>query len=464
MGTEFGTITAALSALQADRNALQVTGQNIANSSTDGYTRQRAVFQAVGGSVIPAMYARSDGIGSGVDISGVQRLQDAFLEQRANAENATLANLQGAQDTFANIENAFGEPGSSGLQSLLSSYWNSWDDVANNPADSAARTSLIGAGQSVATALNTASGSLSAQWTSSRESLQAAVEHVNATAANVAALNKAIVAATAAGNSPNDLMDQRDLLIRDLATSLGVTTRANANGSTDVLLGGSSLVSGSDTRQLVLTGATALDQAGTTPVSLSWSDTGQPAYPTSGQAGALLTALNGTLPSYSSQLDAVAKQLATSVNAGQAGGYDLNGNPGTPFFDPAKLTAGSITVVLTDPALVAASAQPPTAPGQPSYDGSNAQAMANMSGTGADATYRTLIVTLGAASRGTQQQVTTQQGVAQQVTQARDSAAGVDLDEEQTNLITYQHAYEAAARFLSVVDSVLDTLINKTLV
>jgi flagellar hook-associated protein 1 FlgK len=474
MGTEFGTITSALSALQADRNALQVTGQNIANSSTDGYTRQRAVFQAVGGSVIPAMYSRSDGIGSGVTLSGIQRLQDAFLEQRANTENATLSNLQGVQSTLTDIENAFGEPGSSGLQSLLSSYWNSWDDVANNPSDPAARTSLIGAGQSVATALNTASDTLSAQWTSSRESLQATIEHVNATTANVAALNKAIVAATAAGNSPNDLMDQRDLLIRDLASSLGITTRSNTDGSTDVLLGGSSLVSGSQARQLTVTGATALDQVGVTPVSLNWSDTGLPAYGLSGQSGALLTAMNDSIPSYSAQLDDVAKQLVTNVNAQQVAGYDLNGDPGASFFDPTKTTAATITVTIADPSKVAASSQPPTLippvpPAttptvQPSYDGTNAQAMANMSGNGADATYRTLIINLGSASRSAQQQVSTQQGVTQQVEQARDSAAGVDLDEEQTNLITYQHAYEAAARFLSVVDSVLDTLINKTLV
>lgn len=474
MGTEFGSITSALSALQAERNALQVTGQNIANANTNGYTRQRAVFQAVGGSVIPAMYARSDGVGSGVDVSQVQRLQDTFLEQRANTENATLSNLQGVQNTLADIENGFGEPGSTGVQALLSSYWNSWDDVANNPADSAARTALIGAAQSVATALNTASGSLSTQWTSSQESLQTIVGHVNVTATNIASLNKAIVAATAAGNSPNDLMDQRDLLIRDLASSLGVTTRANPNGATDVLLGGSSLVSGSDARQLTVTGATALDQVGATPVSLAWSDTAQPAYGLSGQAGALLTTLNGTIPSYSTQLDAVTNQLVTDVNAQQAAGYDLNGNPGAPFFDPAGTTAGTISVALSDPAQVAASAQPPTTippvpPAvtptvQPSYDGGNAQAMANMSGTGADASYRAMIVNLGSASSSAQQRVSTEQGVVQQLEQARDSAAGVDLDEEQTNMITFQHAYDAAAKYLSVIDSVLDTLINKTLV
>jgi flagellar hook-associated protein 1 FlgK len=468
MGTEFGTIGTALSALQAERKALEVTGQNIANANTAGYTRQRAVMTAVGGSVIPAMYSKSDGVGAGVNLSDVQRLQDAFLEQRANTENGTLNNLQSTQSTLSDIENSFGEPGDGGLQALLSSYWNGWDDVANNPGDSAARTALIGTAQSLAAGLNVAASSLSSQWKSSSESLQSIVNNVNGTAANIASLNKAIVAATSAGNHPNDLMDQRDLLIRQLATQIGATTRVNNDGSTDVFVGGSALVSGSLSRQLTIGGATAVDQATANPVSLSWSDTGQIVNTASGQVGGLLNALNATIPSYASQLDAVAGQLVTSVNAQQGAGYDLTGAAGGPFFDPVKTTAASITVVLTDPDGVAASSNPPAldANGNPvvSLDGSNAQKFANFSGTGADALYRQMIVKLGSESQSAQQKVTTQQSVVQQIQQSRDSAAGVDLDEEQTNLITYQQAYNAAAKFLSVLDSVLDTLINRTLV
>jgi flagellar hook-associated protein 1 FlgK len=468
MGTEFGTIGTALSALQAERKALEVTGQNIANANTAGYTRQRAVMTAVGGSVIPAMYSKSDGVGAGVNLSDVQRLQDAFLEQRANTENGTLNNLQSTQSTLSDIENSFGEPGDGGLQALLSSYWNGWDDVANNPGDSAARTALIGTAQSLAAGLNVAASSLSSQWKSSSESLQSIVNNVNGTAANIASLNKAIVAATSAGNHPNDLMDQRDLLIRQLATQIGATTRVNNDGSTDVFVGGAALVSGSLSRQLTIGGGTAVDQATTNPVSLSWSDTGQIVNTASGQVGGLLNTLNATIPSYASQLDAVAAQLVTSVNAQQGAGYDLTGAAGGPFFDPVKTTAASITVVLTDPNGVAASSNPPTldANGNPvvSLDGSNAQKFANFSGTGADALYRQMIVKLGSESQSAQQKVTTQQSVVQQIQQSRDSAAGVDLDEEQTNLITYQQAYNAAAKFLSVLDSVLDTLINRTLV
>ncbi len=466
MGTEFGTIGSALSALQAERKALEVTGQNIANASTAGYTRQRAGFQAVGGSVNPAMYSTSDGVGSGVTLSDIQRLQDAFLEQRANTETGTLSNLQGVQNALSDIENAFQEPGDGGLQALLSSYWNGWDDVANNPADTAARTALIGTAQSLATGLNVAASSLSAQWASSKESLDSIIQQVNGTAANIASLNKAIVAATSAGNHPNDLMDQRDLLIRQLATSIGATARPKSDGSTDVFIGGSTLVGGGMSRQLQVGGATALDQVGSTPVGISWTDTGQPVSGFSGQSGAYLTVLNATIPTYAGKLDDVANQLVVSVNGRQAAGYDLNGSPGAAFFDPAKTTASTIRVVLSDPNGVAASAVAPAVgpPVQPSLDGSNAQGAASLAGTGADAAYRQMIVQLGSESQSAQQKTTTQQSVVQQIQTSRDSAAGVDLDEEQTNLITYQQAYNAAAKFLSVLDSVLDTLINKTLV
>lgn len=474
MGTEMGSLSTALSALQSERKALQVTGQNIANANTAGYTRQRANLQAVGGSVQPAMYATSDGIGGGVTITDIQRLQDSFLEQRANTENGTLSSLQGTQETLADIENSFGEPGDTGLQSLLSTYWNGWDDVANNANDPGARTSLIGDAQSLAAGLNGAATALSSQWASTSQTLATTVGQVNELANNVASLNKAIISATGAGNSPNDLMDQRDTLIRQLATMVGVTTKAHEDGSTDVLIGGSSLVSGTLARQLTVGGATALDQASTTPVTLTWSDSGTAVPVSGGQVGSMLTALNTTILWYRTQLDGVASTLASNANTHQAAGFDLSGNAGVAFFGPTDpltpVTAANISVVITDPKTVAASSIAPTTDSSgnpvPNLDGSNAQAMGNLASdpASAGAMYRKMIVQLGSQSQTAQQKVNTQQGVVQQVETSRDSASGVDLDEEQTNLVSFQQAYNAAAQYLMVINSVLDTLINKTLV
>jgi len=432
------------------------------------------VLQAVGGSVIPAMYAKSDGIGAGVDATSVQRLQDAFLEQRANTENGTLSGLQGNQQTLADIENSFGEPGDTGIQSLLSTYWNGWDDVANNAKDPGARTSLIGDAQSLAAGLNGAATALSSQWASTSQTMATTVGQVNDLANSIASLNKAIISATGAGNSPNDLMDQRDTLIRQVASLVGVTTKAHDDGSTDVMIGGSSLVSGTLSRQLVVGGGTALDQVSTAPVTLTWSDSGTTVPVSTGQIGSMLTALNTTILSYRTQLDGVAATLASNANTHQAAGYDLNGNAGVAFFGPTDpstpVTAANISVVITDPDTVAASSIAPTTDSSgnvvPNLDGSNAQAMGNLASdpASAGAIYRTMIVRLGSQSQSAQQKVSTQQGVVQQVETSRDSASGVDLDEEQTNLVSFQQAYNAAAQYLMVINSVLDTLINKTLV
>jgi hypothetical protein len=176
VGTEFGSLSIALSAMQTERQALQVTGQNIANSGTAGYTRQRVDMQAIGGSVQPAMYSKSDGIGDGVGVLTVQRLQDAFLEQQANSANGSLSSLQGSQSTYASLEDAFGEPGTTGLSSSISTFFNSFDDVASNPAgngtgasgSSGSRTALLGNAQSLADGLNTAANSLASQWSSTQ--------------------------------------------------------------------------------------------------------------------------------------------------------------------------------------------------------------------------------------------------------------------------------------------------------
>jgi flagellar hook-associated protein 1 FlgK len=491
VGTEFGSLSTALSAMQTERKALEVTGQNIANSNTVGYTRQRADMQAIGGSVSPALYSTSDGIGNGVQVVEVQRLQDAFLEQQANSANGTLSNLQGAQTTYADLEDAFGEPGTTGISSSISTFFNSWDDVASNPAgngtgasgSSGSRTALLGNAQSLADGLNTASSALASQWSSTNQSMTTTVAQINSTTASIATLNQAIVAATNAGNQPNDLMDQRDTLIRSLASSLGVTTKVNANGSTDVLLGGSALVSGSTSRQLTVsnTSATSLAQvtgSPSVPAAVTWADTGSVASINGGTVGSDLTALNTTIPGYSSQLDAVASSLSTAVNAQQAKGTDLTGNLGQPIFGTSDssttVTAANIKVVMTDPNAIAAATAATDSSGNPivtldssgnpvvSLDGSNAQAFANQSGALANAgkAYNSMIVLLGSQSQSVTQQATTQQSVVTQVEASRDAQSGVDVDEEQTNLITYQQAYNAAAQYTRIINQVLDTLIN----
>ena len=293
---------------------------------------------------------------------------------------------------------------------------------------------------------------------------------VNATARNVAELNQAILTASQAGIPSNELSDKRDLLVMSLAQLTGAQGRTAPNGTVDVFLGGIALVRGSLSADLTVTGATTMDdfRAGVDgPVTVTWTSNGTVAD-VGGDAGARIEALGSTLPGYADKLDAVVAKLVTTVNAAHTtGSYDLNGDPGANIFDP-NATAQNIASLITDPRLVAASKEAPTldALGNKvaSLDGSNAAGMANIGelSTGPDASYRQMVVQLGAAAQTANRRMDIQSSVAGDVDAAREAQAGVNIDEEMVNLLSYQRAYEAAARVITTVDATLDTLINRT--
>jgi flagellar hook-associated protein 1 len=468
--SSFAGLSTALSALYAQRRGLDVTGQNIANANTDGYTRQRVNMESVGAPAVPALWSNYNGAGSGVTVTDIQRLRDSFLENRARTEQGTLSRLTVAQDTMAGVERSFQEPGDTGLQSQLADLWSAWHDVANRPGDLAARSQLLSTTATVADGIRATATSLEDQWSTGREQLGTTVAAVNATAHSVAELNQAILTATSAGIPSNELSDQRDLLVMNLAQMTGGQARTAPNGSVDVFLGGIALVRGPLSADLTVTGATTMAdfRAGVSgPPAVTWTSNGSLAD-MGGDAGARIESLASTLPDYATKLDAVVAKLVTTVNAAHTtGSYDLNGDPGANIFDP-NATAQNITSLITDPRLVAASKEAPTldALGNKvaSLDGSNAAGMANIGelSTGPDASYRQMVVQLGAAAQTANRRMDIQSSVAGDVDAAREAQAGVNIDEEMVNLLSYQRAYEAASRVITTVDATLDTLINRT--
>jgi flagellar hook-associated protein 1 FlgK len=461
--SSFSGLSTALTGLYAARRGLDTAGQNIANANTDGYSRQRLELVSVGAPAVPAVWSTYAGAGSGVDVAAVQRMGDAFLTARARAEQDTLGRLAQQQQTLAGVEGAFSEPGETGLSAQLADLWSSWHDVANRPGDLAARAQLLSRTSTLADGIRQAYSSMDAQWAIGREQLGSTVVAVNNTADAVAELNQAILRDTQAGIPANELMDSRDLLVTKLASLVGAHARPGADGSLDVFVGGTALVRGSTSAHLAATGAARMDdfRTGASPaVSLVWAATGYPAEP-GGEVGARVEALAGTIPSYADALDAVVVNLRDAVNAAHAGGYDLDGAAGGNLFDPAA-TAKDIAGLLDDPRKVAASGEAPN-PG-PSLDGSNAAALADLeiATGGPDAAYRQMIVALGASAQTANRRVDIQTNVAGAAEAAREAQAGVNVDEEMISLLSFQRAYEAAARVISAVDSALDTLINRT--
>jgi flagellar hook-associated protein 1 FlgK len=460
----FSGLNAATTSLWAQRRALDVTGQNIANVNTDGYSRQRADLQAIGGSAVPAFYSKGTGIGGGVNADSVIRIRDAFLEGRGHTEHANSARLAEESAALTLVEQAFREPGDTGIQSLLSEMWAGWEDVANNPKDPAARGQVLQRLDTLVDGINFSHSALGAQWEQSRDNLEVLVADVNAAAQSIATLNQAIQRATQSGLPANDLTDQRDVLVMKVAEQIGGTARPGKDGMMDVVVGGISLVAGSTATSFSVAGTLDPDNTTADRVRIVTS-TGNYDVTPGGTAQGQLTAMNTILPGYRTNLDNLAVQLATTLNTAHTGGYDLAGNPGIDILDSSggPISAASLRVAFSNTDLIAAAKQAPVG-GVPSLDNSNADEIAQLrqSMTGVDASYRTMIVELGVQAAVTERSLGIQQVITTQVDSARESVAGVNLDEEMTNMLAYQHAYAAAGRLVTAIDQTLDVLINRT--
>lgn len=456
----FGSLSTALTSLYAQRRGLEVAGQNIANANTEGYSRQRLTMNAAGAPAQPAIFATGDPASGGVEITDLTRYRDEFLEARGRAERATNAYLDGQKGIYTRVEQVIGEPSDTGIQSQLAEYWSAWHDVANRPGDAAARTQLLQRGVTLTDSIRNAYDGIASMWNSTREQLDAYVTDVNTTADAVAALNESVQRARDAGLPGNELADQRDEAVLKLSALTGGSAVVRDNGIVDFTLYGSSLVSGAHTRKLVAVGATRLSEQAGDPVGLRWTDNNSAASVQSGSLAASLEALNSTLPGVAASLDDVASTLATTVNDQHVLGFDLEGSPGGAFF--VGTTASDIAVVITNPDLIAAAGSQPTPPATRTLDASNADAMADLATAagGPDTRYRQFVVDLGVAAQSSYRRAEIQQSITDDVDASRTAQSGVNLDEEMTNLIQYQRAYEAAAKVMTTIDQTLEALIN----
>ncbi len=453
---EFAAIGVGLSGMNASREELDVTGNNIANASTTGYVRERANLAAMGPPT-PTLQMSSAGIGQGVTVLGTSRLNDPYVDAQDLSARAGAAGSAQSEAVLSQAQAAFNEPGPSGISGQLSAFWSQWDAVANNPTDQAARSTLISTSGALATTFNQTAAALAQVRAGASSGAQSAVSQVNQAAAQVAQLNGEIVAAQAGGGNAAGLADQRDTIVNNLAQLVGVTARSEANGSMDLLVGSETLVSGVSAQTV-----TVSSNVSTGMLSLTWPD--QSTVAAGGQIGALTAAVNTTIPGYLTRLDSAAVALKNMVNAQQAAGVSWTGvgtasqasAPGQPLFSGTGAADLAVAPGMT-PSLLAAGA-PTAGPG----DGTNAQLMAELgaSTTGPDSVYRGLVGQVGTDVATATTQSSTATTIQGQADAQRQSAEGVNLDEELANMTQFQNAYSASAKYLSTVDQTIQTLIS----
>ena len=460
MSGSFTSLNTALSALRYNRVAMDVASGNIANVGTEGYARRRVVAEAVGAPSRPAMWSRYDGGGDGVAVSGLDRMADALLDVRARREHGKQGYLDVRQSVLERVESGIGEPGDNGVAAAIADFRSAWHDLANNPGSDAARAQVLGRAASLADALRVQARNVDAESGDLRVRALADVAEINTVASDLAGTNKSIAIANLNGTDAGVLLDQRDQLALRLSELTGATTTQRADGGFDVSVNGVPLVTGQNAGTLqIASGITATGDADGSPITFTVTDgSGTVAVPAgmTGDLGGVTDLLTTTLPAYAAGLGAVAQQLAEEVNAQHQAGYDAAGNPGQPFFsyDPAD-PAGTLAVALTAPAQVAASSIPGGG-----LDADNASALAGV--TGVEESYQRLVNGFGTEVASVRRLAANQQVLTSQVDGSREQLSGVNLDEEMVAMSSAQRAYEAAARVMTTVDSVLDTLINRT--
>jgi len=460
MAGTFSSLSTALSALRYNRVAMDVASGNIANVGTDGYVRRRVNGESVGAPVRPAMWARYDGAGDGVTATGVDRMVDALLDVRARREHGKQSYLDIRQTVLERVESGIGEPGDNGVGAAIADFRTAWHDLVNNPGSDAARAQVLGRAATLADAIRIQSRNVEAESGDLRMRALADVAEVNTLASDLASTNRSIAVANLNGADAGVLLDKRDQLALRLSELTGATTTQRPDGGFDVAVNGVSLVTGASSGTFqIASGITAAGASDGNPIAYSITDSsGTTAVPAglTGELGGVTDLLSTTLPAYSAGLGAIAQQLADEINAQHQAGYDAAGNPGAAFFsyNPAD-PAGTLAVALTDPSQVAASSLPGGV-----LDAGNADALATA--TGVEESYQRLINGFGTEVASVKRLTANQQVLTGQVDNSREQLSGVNLDEEMVSMLSSQRAYEAASRVMTTLDSVLDTLINRT--
>ena len=337
------------SALITTQGALATTSHNISNVNTEGYNRQR-IEQ---GTRIPN-FEGSHFIGSGVQISSVERLFDTFLAEQVR----TFTSQEQQFDTFSTfarqVDDLLGSPELS-LSSGLEGFFNSVQDVSDDPTSIPARQVMLTEAETLVNRFNTLDAQLSAFEGQVNLGLDTAVKNVNLLSQGIADLNQAIVEASGgAGIPPNDLMDQRDQLINELSALISVSTLEQSNGAINVFVGtGQSLVVGNSAIRLSIVTDPAdpsRNEIGYGPSSIEIS-----AQLTGGSIGGLLSVRQSVIESARDEIDALAAGMISTINAQHTVGITLDGNAGGNFFEPTDPLgnpapdAGSIRLALTDP-------------------------------------------------------------------------------------------------------------------
>jgi flagellar hook-associated protein 1 len=465
----FGTLDMASRSLQTQMTGMEVTGQNLANVNTTGYTRQTVDIQTS-----TDLSTSIGDQGTGANVVAIQQAVNSLLNSQIQSQqssggywNGQQTALQSAEDNLNEFLNGTSSTSSTsgttttdtGLASQLTSLFNDFQAVATSPTSIADRQSLLSQAQTVASSFNQINSQLNSTTASLNTSVSNDVTSANSLLTDIAQLNGQISSAEFSGGTPNDLLDEREQDLENLSQLTNITTSTGTNGAVDISIGGQTLVSGTQLQDSL---STYSDSNGNLQIQTTNSQT--PLTLTGGSIQGTIDARDGEIATLQKNINTLASTLISQVNSVNSTGYSLTGTNGQDFFTGTDASDISVNQALVnDPSLVQASGSA-TASG----DNSVALQLADLASTTQSSlngqtfgdSYDSTVANLGTALSNANTQVNTQTTLGTMLDTQRSDTSGVNLDEEMTNLMGFQRAYEASAQLVTTVNQMMQTIID----
>ncbi|MTW20713.1 flagellar hook-associated protein FlgK [Allochromatium palmeri] len=318
--------------LLAFQRALATTSHNIANAATEGYSRQRVELTTNNPQRLGPGY-----VGQGVQISGIRRLQDEWIDAQLRTSLSTNANATTRADFAERIDNLLADQ-STGLAPTLENFFASVQDVASDPTALPARMVMLNESETLEGRFESINERLSEQRSLVNGQIGTSIEEINQYAKSVADLNKQIATRSTAGSPPNDLLDRRDTVLRNLAEKVDVSLSTQDDGSVSVFIGnGQALVLGGNASELTFSNLSGDPVNWDIGLRTTTASNSQPInitrFVTGGEVGGLLETRTNLLDKAQNELGLTALNLATRFNEQNRLGLDLNGELGTDIFE-----------------------------------------------------------------------------------------------------------------------------------
>jgi flagellar hook-associated protein 1 len=450
MSSLLSTMFLATGAMAADQGALEATTNNAANVNTPGYSRQLPILQEN-----PPVVVGKLTFGMGVSLAKLESVRDPILQLSIQQETGQQGALNSFTSALSQAQSLF-TAGASDIGSEISNLFSSISQLSTNPSSIALRQGVLTAASNLTSSFNNTASNLSSQRSNLDLNVVQSVQQVNTLTQQIAGLNGQITTLQNLGQEAGTFIDQRDVLINQLSGLIDVSEIKSDSGITLTTSNGTALVSG--TRSFALT-----NQSGASGVQHIFSQ-GNDITSTlsSGALGGLIEVRDKKIPGLLTSLDTLASGLSTAFNNANTTGFDLNGNIGGALFTPVvgAGSAATIGVAVTDPALIAASSDGSAGSNGNLANFSAIQNQTIIAGTTPTTYYSNIVFSVGNDVSNATAELQSSQLVLQQLQDQRGSISGVSLDEEAANMTRYQQAYDAAARIVTTVNQMLETVIN----